>query len=87
MEAETKQTNLDKKNQKTLNGVVVSDKMEKTIVVSVNRFVKHSKYGKYRKISKKYKAHDEENKFKVGDGVTIEECKPISKDKSFKIVN
>ncbi len=87
MEAETKQTNLDKKNQKTLNGVVVSDKMEKTIVVSVNRFVKHSKYGKYRKISKKYKAHDEENKFKVGDSVTIEECKPISKDKSFKIVN
>jgi small subunit ribosomal protein S17 len=87
METESKQMNSDKKNQKTLRGVVVSDKMEKTVVVSVDRFVKHSKYGKYRKISKKYKAHDEENKFKIGDKIVIEECKPISKDKSFKVVN
>ncbi len=71
---------------KTLSGVVVSDKMKKTIVVSVNRFVKHPKYGKYFKVSKKYKAHDENNECKIGDKVTIMECKPISKDKRFKVV-
>lgn len=71
---------------KTWNGVVVSDKMKKTIVVTVNRFVKHPKYGKYFKVSKKYKAHDENNKYKIGDKVTIMECKPISKDKRFKVM-
>ncbi|MEK7081505.1 MAG: 30S ribosomal protein S17 [Patescibacteria group bacterium] len=71
---------------KTWNGVVVSDKMKKTIVVSVNRFVKHPKYGKYFKVSKKYKAHDENNECKIGDKVTIMECKPISKDKRFTVV-
>ena len=70
-----------------LSGVVVSDKMDKTIVVSVSRFVKHPKYGKFYKISKKYKAHDEENKFKIGDKVSIVETKPISKDKKFTVVN
>jgi len=84
---EQKQKKTEKRNKKTLSGVVVSDKMDKTVVVSIDRFVKHSKYGKYRKISKKYKAHDVENKFKAGDKVTIEECKPISKDKSFTVVN
>jgi len=72
--------------RKKLQGVVVSDKMKKTITVLVNRFVKHPKYGKYMKISKKYKAHDEESAFKIGDNVTIEECRPISKDKSFKVI-
>jgi len=76
-----------KKNKKTLEGTVVSDKMSKTVTVLVNRFVKHPKYGKYMKTSKKYKAHDAENKHKIGDKVKIEECKPISKDKSFKIVS
>lgn len=71
---------------KVLRGVVVSDKMQKTIVVEVNRFVKHPKYGKFMKQSKKYKAHDEENTFKVGDKVTIQETRPISKDKTFKVV-
>ena len=70
----------------TLSGVVVSDKMNKTIVVSVSRFVKHPKYGKFYKINKKYKAHDEENKYKIGDKVEIVETKPISKDKKFKVV-
>ncbi|MCM2339033.1 MAG: 30S ribosomal protein S17 [Burkholderiales bacterium] len=70
-----------------LSGVVVSDKMDKTIVVSVSRFVKHPKYGKFYKINKKYKAHDEENTFKTGDKVEIIETKPISKDKKFKVVN
>lgn len=72
--------------RRQLQGTVVSDKMMKTITVLVNRFVKHPKYGKFMKISKKYKAHDEENKFKAGDNVTIEECRPISKDKSFKVI-
>ncbi len=75
-----------KKNKKVLSGVVVSDKMDKTVSVLVNRFVKHPKYGKYMKISKKYKAHDEENKHKEGDKVSIEETRPISKDKTFKVV-
>jgi small subunit ribosomal protein S17 len=74
------------KGSNTLSGVVVSDKMNKTIVVSVSRFVKHPKYGKFYKINKKYKAHDEENKYKIGDKVEIIETKPISKDKKFKVV-
>ncbi|MEK7572761.1 MAG: 30S ribosomal protein S17 [Patescibacteria group bacterium] len=72
--------------RKTLNGVVISDKMDKTVVVLVSRFVKHPKYGKYYNTSKKYKAHDEENKYKVGDKVEIVETRPISKDKKFKVV-
>lgn len=79
--------NTETKNRKTLVGKVVSDKMDKTIVVSVTRFEKHPKYKKYMKISKKYKAHDEEGVAKVGDNVTIEETRPISKDKHFKLVD
>jgi len=71
---------------KILKGVVVSDKMDKTVVVSVSRFVKHPKYGKFYNVSKKYKAHDEENKYKTGDKVEIMETRPISKDKKFKVV-
>lgn len=83
-------TNNSKKNnttiKKTLSGVVVSDKMKNTVVVSVNRFVKHPKYGKYVNVSKKYKADDPGNTTKIGDKVLIEETRPISKDKHFKIV-
>ncbi len=75
-----------KKNKKTLKGTVVSDKMDKTVVVAVTRFVMHPKYKKYVKISKKYKVHDPENSRKVGEKVTIEETRPISKDKHFKLV-
>jgi small subunit ribosomal protein S17 len=71
---------------KKLSGTVVSDKMDKTIVVNVTRYVAHKKYGKYFKIDKRYKAHDEANEFKVGDKVTIVEVKPISKDKHFKVL-
>jgi len=71
--------------KKTIKGVVVSDKMDKTAVVSVTRFVKHPKYGKYFKITKKYKAHDEGNMAKVGDRVEIFETRPRSKDKRFEI--
>jgi len=70
-----------------LQGVVVGDKMDKTVVVSVSRFIKHPKYGKYYKVSKKYKAHDEENTYKIGDKVKIVETRPISKDKKFKVMN
>jgi small subunit ribosomal protein S17 len=72
--------------KKMLRGVVVSDKMQKTIVVKVDRYVKHPKYGKYYTISKKYKAHDETNAHKVGDMVMIVESRPISKDKKFIVV-
>jgi small subunit ribosomal protein S17 len=76
-------------NEKTvhpLKGVVVGDKMDKTVVVSVSRFIKHPLYGKFYKVSKKYKAHDEGNKYKVGDNVEIVETRPISKDKTFKVL-
>lgn len=72
--------------RKKLKGIVVSDKMDKTVVVLVDRYVMHPKYKKYVTISKKFKAHDEENKAKEGDTVVIEECRPISKDKSFKVL-
>ncbi len=69
-----------------LSGVVVSDKMKDTVVVSVTNFVKAPKYGKYIERSKKYKAHDAGNTKKIGDKVQIVECRPISKDKHFTIV-
>ncbi|PIZ85918.1 30S ribosomal protein S17 [Candidatus Nomurabacteria bacterium CG_4_9_14_0_2_um_filter_32_10] len=74
------------KSGNILNGIVVSDKMNKTVVVSVSRFVKHLKYGKFYKINKKYKAHDEENKYKIGDKIEIIETKPMSKDKRFRVI-
>lgn len=66
-------------------GIVVSDKMDKTVVVAVVSFKTHPKYKKKYKVTKKYKTHDEENKYKVGDIVEIIPCRPISKDKSFKV--
>jgi small subunit ribosomal protein S17 len=75
-----------KQSNKVLKGVVTSDKMDKTIVVEVTRYVEHSKYGKRIKRSKKYKAHDETNSKKIGDIVEIEETRPISKDKKFKVI-
>ncbi|MCX8513854.1 MAG: 30S ribosomal protein S17 [Candidatus Pacebacteria bacterium] len=69
-----------------IRGLVVSDKMSKSIVVKVDRYIKHPKYGKYYTTSKKYKAHDENNEYKVGDIVEIQETRPISKDKSFVVV-
>jgi small subunit ribosomal protein S17 len=89
-EKETKETKglpaLREQAGNILKGVVVSNKMDKTVVVSVSRFVKHPLYGKFYKVSKKYKAHDEENIYKIGDKVEIIETRPISKDKRFKVV-
>lgn len=69
-----------------LSGTVVSDKMKDTVVVRVERFVKHPKYGKYLKHAKRFKAHDPGNAHKMGEKVEIIECRPISKDKHFKVV-
>ena len=76
----------NKKSNKILKGIVTSSKMSKTIVVEVTRFVEHKKYKKRIKRTKKYKIHDENNSKKVGDVVEIEETRPISKYKKFKIV-
>lgn len=70
---------------KILRGEVIAHKGNKTAVVLVNRFVKHPKYKKYQKISKKYQVHDPENSVQAGDKVVIEERKPISKTKRFVI--
>ncbi|MDO8240836.1 MAG: 30S ribosomal protein S17 [Candidatus Moranbacteria bacterium] len=67
-------------------GIVISDKMAKTVVVAVESLKTHSKYKKKYKSTKKYKAHDEEGKYKVGDAVEIIPCKPMSKDKRYKVV-
>lgn len=71
--------------RKTLKGVVVSDKMDKTVVVKVDRAVKHSMYFKTVKKSAKYKAHDEGNSCHLGDQVVIEESRPLSRDKRWKV--
>ncbi|CAG0950618.1 30S ribosomal protein S17 [Geobacter sp.] len=72
-------------SRKTQVGVVVSDKMDKTVVVRVSHLVKHPVYNKYIKRSVKYKAHDEENSCKSGDRVVIVETRPLSKDKRWRV--
>ncbi|MEK9147521.1 MAG: 30S ribosomal protein S17 [Patescibacteria group bacterium] len=77
-----------KKPQKTrLQGIVISDKMQETVVVAVERFILNVKYKKSLKRIKKYKAHNKDNKYKTGDRVVIEECRPMSKEKRWIIVN
>jgi len=71
---------------KTLSGTVVSNKMKDTVVVSVERYEKHPKYGKFIKRRKKFKAHDVGNTKSVGEKVKIVESKPISKDKHFVVI-
>jgi small subunit ribosomal protein S17 len=73
-------------NKRTLSGRVVSDKMEKTVTVLVERRVKHPLYGKIMTQSKKYHAHDEKNEFHEGDLVLIEECRPLAKTKAWRVV-
>jgi small subunit ribosomal protein S17 len=70
---------------KVREGVVVSDKMNKTVVVAVQRLVKHSRYGKYVKRRTHFKAHDEENDCSVGDRVVIAETRPLSRDKRWRV--
>ena len=71
---------------KILKGTVISDKMNKTVVVRVDDFKKHPRYGRYYKSSKKYKAHDEKGEFHIGGKVLIKETRPLSKDKSFAVI-
>ena len=70
-----------------LKGEVVSDKMQKTVVVAVTRLKPHPKYKKYYKVTKRYKAHDEKREYKAGDEVIIQETRPISKDKRWKVIS
>lgn len=74
-----------KKQKRILKGEVVSEKMNKTVVVKVSRLKMHPKYKKRYKASKRFKAHDEKNECHVGDKVIIEETRPISKEKRWKI--
>jgi small subunit ribosomal protein S17 len=70
----------------TVTGRVVSDKMDKTVSVAVERKVKHPMYGKYMRRTSKYMAHDEENTCREGDVVVIEQCRPLAKNKSWRLV-
>lgn len=72
---------------RTLKGVVVSDKMQKTIVVAISRLTMHPKYKKYYKITKRYKVHDEKGEYHTGDKVLIQETRPMSKEKNWTVLN
>lgn len=79
-------TNVQKANKQTLQGIVVSDKMEKTIVVEITMRMLHPLYKKYVTRSKRIKAHDENNEAHVGDTVRVIEARPISRDKCWRLV-
>ena len=73
--------------KKQLRGIIVSDKMQKTVVVEVESIKEHPKYKRRFKVHKRFKAHNENPEMKLGDNVIIEECSPISKDKTWKVIN
>lgn len=75
-----------KKAARTLTGKVISNKMQKTITVAVERYVPHPQYGKYQRRTTTFLAHDENNESKEGDVVAIEECRPLSRHKSWRLV-
>ena len=75
------------KAKRTLVGRVVSDKMDKTVSVAIERLIKHPTYGKYIRRTSKVMAHDEANECKTGDRVAISECRPVSKNKAWTVVN
>ncbi|NQV00528.1 MAG: 30S ribosomal protein S17 [Parcubacteria group bacterium] len=81
-----KDKNVEEKKGRFFKGVVISDKMDKTVVVLVNRYKKHPKYKRRYKVGKKYKVHDEKNEYKKEDKVIIQECRPISKNKKWKVI-
>lgn len=83
---DNKKTTVHRHQGRTLQGVVVSDKMAKTVVVAVSRLKKHPKYKKYFRVTKKYKAHDEQKIYHTGDVVQIKEIRPLSKDKRWLVV-
>jgi small subunit ribosomal protein S17 len=78
---------VETKGQRTVVGRVISNKMDKTVSVAIERLVKHPVYGKYIRRTTKVLAHDENNECKSGDRVTISECRPVSKHKAWQVVN
>lgn len=76
----------DSKKKRQIEGVVISDKMRKTIVVRVDRVKVHPKYKKQYRVRRNYKVHDEKNESHIGDKVLFEECRPISKDKRWRLI-
>jgi small subunit ribosomal protein S17 len=84
--AENTENSVGRASRKTRVGLVVSDKMEKTVVVSIERRVQHPVYGKMVRRTKRFKAHDERNEAKTGDTVRIMETRPMSKDKRWRVV-
>ena len=85
MSEETKTT--EDKPKRTLVGRVVSDKMDKTVSVAIERLIKHPAYGKYIRRTSKVMAHDEKNECKSGDRVAISECRPVHKNKAWTVAN
>ncbi len=85
MSEETKE--VSERGRRTVTGQVVSDKMDKTVSVSIERLIKHPVYGKHIRRTTKVLAHDESNECKAGDRVTISECRPMSKRKAWQVVN
>ena len=83
---ETTETTVKRNLRKERVGIIVSDKMDKSIVVAVERKVKHPMYGKFVKKTSKFVAHDEKNECKMGDTVRIEETRPLSKTKNWRLV-
>ena len=82
----TTEATTDRNRRKTRVGKVVSDRMDKTIVVSIERLVKHPQYGRYVRRRSKFKVHDEKNECRMGDTVRFMETRPISKDKHWRFV-
>ncbi len=80
-------TAMVQKSGRKLQGVVVSDKMQKTVVVAISNLKLHSKYKKYFNVTKRFKAHDEKNEYKVGDKVIIRESRPMSKEKRWVVMS
>mgnify|MGYP001596128912 CR=1 FL=1 len=73
-------------SKKQLTGIVISNKTQKTVVVKVERLKEHPKYKRRYRVGKKYKAHDEKGEYRIGDKVIIEECRPISKEKKWRVI-
>ena len=87
MERINKKTNpASQKIFRTKKGIVVSDQMNKTVVVRVDRLKEHPRYKKRYRVSKRYKAHDEKNEYKIGQWVIIQECRPLSKEKRWRVI-
>lgn len=79
-------SNKDKKRGRSLTGIILSDKMKKTVVVRVESFKKDKKYHKPYRLAQKYKAHDEKEEYHIGDKVVIAESRPFSRDKRWKVI-